>query len=318
MGWLHYIMPQLYWEFDHNSAPFADLVDWWAALCEENNVDLIIGHGFYRYDDDSWDDTNELPEQLRYISQYDIIKGSSFFSYKVLNSFDKEVVEFMERLNGYYWQEYASFPWESDVEKTSCEIGQEYEHGDCFDICPVGEEYVDGECVSICPIGEEYVDGECVSICPVGEEYVDGECQSVCPVGEEYVDGECQSVCPVGEEYVDGECQSVCPVGEEYVDGECQSVCPVGEEYVDGECESICPAGEEYVDGECESICGDDQYYDDGECVYNPCPDGYERIDGSCELIEPEETGCGFFNMISFSVMALVSILGFAFFRKWF
>jgi uncharacterized lipoprotein YddW (UPF0748 family) len=320
MGWLHYIMPQLYWEFDHNSAPFADLVDWWAALCEENNVDLIIGHGFYRYDDDSWDDTNELPEQLRYISQYDIIKGSSFFSYKVLNSFDKEVLEFMERLNGYYWQEYASFPWESDVEKTSCEIGEEYEHGECFAICPVGEEYVDGECVSVCPVGEEYVDGECQSVCPVGEEYVDGECQSVCPIGEEYVDGECQSVCSVGEEYVDGECQSVCPIGEEYVDGECQSVCSVGEEYVDGECQSICPVGEEYVDGECESICGEDQYYDNGECLYNPCPDGYERIDGACELIEiPDpDTGCGFFNMISFSVMALVSILGFAFYRKWF
>ncbi len=29
-GWLDYIMPQLYWEFDHGAAPFADLVDWWA------------------------------------------------------------------------------------------------------------------------------------------------------------------------------------------------------------------------------------------------------------------------------------------------
>ncbi len=317
MGWLHYIMPQLYWQFDHNSAPFADLVDWWVDLCEENNVDLIIGHGMYRYDDDSWDDTNELPEQLRYISQYDIIKGSSFFSYKTLNSQDKEVLEFMERLNGYYWQEYAGFTWDSDVEKQACAIGEEYIHGECVSVCPVGEEYVDGGCQSVCEVGEEYVDGSCQSACPVGEEYVDGSCQSVCEVGEEYVDGGCQSVCEVGEEYVDGSCQSVCEVGEEYVDGSCQSVCEVGEEYIDGNCQSVCEVGEEYVDGSCQSVCGTDQTYQDGSCVDNPCPDGYERVDGACELIVVEKTGCFLFNMATFSLMGLLSLLGFVIYRKW-
>ena len=320
MGWLHYIMPQLYWEFDHSSAPFADLVDWWADLCEENQVDLIIGHGFYRYDDDSWEDVNELPEQLRYISQYEIIKGSAFFSYKVLNSFDQEVVEFLERLSTYYWQDYASFTWESDVVKTSCAIDEYYDHGECFSICPVGEEYIDGECEPICPVGEEYIDGECFSICPVGEEYIDGQCESICPIGEEYIDGQCFSICPVGEEYIDGQCESICPVGEEYIDGQCESICPVGEEYIDGECESICPVGEEYIDGQCESTCGEDQYYEDGQCKYNPCDEGYERIDGVCQLIEIEEpanTGCGFFNAVSFAVMGLISFLGFVLFRKW-
>jgi len=92
-GWLDYIMPQLYWEFDHGSAPFADLVDWWAELTETYDVDLIIGHGFYRYADNSWTDPNEITEQLRYISQYDSIIGSSFFSYKTLNSFNANVVQ---------------------------------------------------------------------------------------------------------------------------------------------------------------------------------------------------------------------------------
>ena len=37
-GWVHYIMPQLYWQFDHSAAPYADLVDWWAALTDRKSV----------------------------------------------------------------------------------------------------------------------------------------------------------------------------------------------------------------------------------------------------------------------------------------
>ena len=116
-GWLDYIMPQLYWEFDHSAAPFADLVDWWAELTEEAGVDLIIGHGFYRYAENTWDNPNEMTEQLRYISQYDSIIGSSWFSYKTLNSFNNNVVQSLERIQEHYWTTYPAFPWESDVVK---------------------------------------------------------------------------------------------------------------------------------------------------------------------------------------------------------
>ncbi len=116
-GWLDYIMPQLYWQFNHSSAPFADLVDWWAELTEASGVDLIIGIGFYRYTDNTWDDPNELIEQLRYISQYDSIIGSSIFSYKTLNNLNTNIVSSLERLSLTYWTEYPSFPWESDVVK---------------------------------------------------------------------------------------------------------------------------------------------------------------------------------------------------------
>jgi|GEM_PF-382703 len=116
-GWLDYIMPQLYWEFDHSAAPFADLVDWWAELTEAHGVDLIIGHGFYRYAENTWDNPNEITEQLRYISQYDSVVGSSFFSYKTLNSPNSNVVQALERIVEHYWTEYVTFPWESDVTK---------------------------------------------------------------------------------------------------------------------------------------------------------------------------------------------------------
>jgi uncharacterized lipoprotein YddW (UPF0748 family) len=116
-GWLDYIMPQLYWEFDHSLAPFADLVDWWAELCETYDVDLIIGQGFYRYSDNSWTNPDEMTEQIRYMTQYDSIIGSSIFSYRTLNSSNANVVQALDRLQSIYWTEYPGFPWESNVEK---------------------------------------------------------------------------------------------------------------------------------------------------------------------------------------------------------
>jgi len=169
-GWVHYILPQLYWEFEHSAAPFADLVDWWADLTEANDVDLIIGHGFYRYDDDSWDNDNELLEQLRYISQYDSVIGSSFFSYRTLLSLDSEVVQAVDRLNNFYWTEYPAFPWESDIEKyvdPVCTVDQTLISGECVDndpVCTVDQTLISGECIDIpiCTDDQTLVNNACV------------------------------------------------------------------------------------------------------------------------------------------------------------
>jgi uncharacterized lipoprotein YddW (UPF0748 family) len=138
-GYLDYIMPQLYWQFDHSAAPYADLVDWWAALTEAHDVDLIIGHGFYRYAESSnnWTDENELLEQIRYASQYDSIIGSAFFSYKTFNSNDDEVVSALERLLNHYYKTELVTPWFVEDETP------------VDPICEEGETLVDGVCVII-------------------------------------------------------------------------------------------------------------------------------------------------------------------------
>ncbi|MFA5474160.1 MAG: family 10 glycosylhydrolase [Acholeplasmataceae bacterium] len=114
-GWLDYIMPQLYWEFNHSVARFADLVDWWVETVQGTGVDLIIGQGFYRYADNSWTDPSEITEQLRYMSQYDEIIGSSFFSHKVLNNPHANVVQALDRIGRYYWTGPVDFPWETGI-----------------------------------------------------------------------------------------------------------------------------------------------------------------------------------------------------------
>ena len=173
-GWVHYILPQLYWQFDHSLAPFADLVDWWADLTLANGVDLIIGQGFYRYTEGTWEDEKELIEQLRYISTKESIIGVSFFSYRTLISSNTMVQDSLDRLNDTYWTTYAGFPWESDVVKEedpiTCEIGQVLVDGECVDeplVCEYGYEEVNGECVLIpveCEDGFEFLNGGCVWI----------------------------------------------------------------------------------------------------------------------------------------------------------
>ncbi|MDO9628847.1 MAG: family 10 glycosylhydrolase [Acholeplasmataceae bacterium] len=174
-GWVHYILPQLYWQFDHSAAPFADLVDWWADLTQANGVGLIIGQGFYRYTEGTWTDDNELIEQIRYISTKESVIGVSLFSYKTLLSPNAKVTQTLDRLNTIYWTTYPGFPWESDVKKVeepiTCEIGEILVDGNCVPepiTCEIGYELVDGECILIpienCEDGYEFIDGECVLI----------------------------------------------------------------------------------------------------------------------------------------------------------
>ncbi|MDY0295663.1 MAG: family 10 glycosylhydrolase, partial [Acholeplasmataceae bacterium] len=153
-GWLHYIMPQLYWPFDHSLAPYADLVDWWAELCAENEVDLIIGHGFYRYaESNGWTNESEFLEQLRYNQKYDIIKGSALFSYKTLNNTNTLVTAALGRLSEHYWTDYVTFPWVSDVEPYEplvCLPNQTEVNGICVDnqpTCVDGQEWNGEACV---------------------------------------------------------------------------------------------------------------------------------------------------------------------------
>ena len=114
-GWLHYIMPQVYWGFNRDVAPFADIVDWWADIAEQGGVDLIIGHGFYRIleSNTDWQDTAELVEQVRYATTHPVVKGSVFFSYRTMTNPSVKVESSLERLNDSYWTRPVAPPWET-------------------------------------------------------------------------------------------------------------------------------------------------------------------------------------------------------------
>ncbi len=86
---IDYIVPQVYWELGHKIAPFADICDWWAKICENTNVDLYIGHATYRYGNDGeFENKLEVVNQVKYANEFSAVKGNVFFTAKTF--LDKE------------------------------------------------------------------------------------------------------------------------------------------------------------------------------------------------------------------------------------
>jgi len=78
-GWIDYVVPQLYWEFEHKNAPFGILLNWWS----KNHFDrpCYIGLGFYRAgSNEYWRDRNQLPRQLHAIRDLPDVGGEVYFS----------------------------------------------------------------------------------------------------------------------------------------------------------------------------------------------------------------------------------------------
>ena len=46
LGWIDYVCPQLYREFEHKQAPFGELIDWWSR--HTYGRDCYIGPGIYK------------------------------------------------------------------------------------------------------------------------------------------------------------------------------------------------------------------------------------------------------------------------------
>lgn len=87
--WVDYIAPQIYWSFNTKAAPYGELVQWWADVVKDTKVHLYIGHASYKKADinntnKDWENPEEIPNQLKFNSLYDEVKGSIFFSYRSL------------------------------------------------------------------------------------------------------------------------------------------------------------------------------------------------------------------------------------------
>ena len=90
-GYVDYIVPQLYWDFQHPLAPYGDLLLWWVDLCKGTKVDLYIGHGAYRLGDKGgYENPLEVVNQLKFANQFDNVLGNVFFTYKTFIDVEKE------------------------------------------------------------------------------------------------------------------------------------------------------------------------------------------------------------------------------------
>ncbi len=81
MGWIDYVVPQLYWERGHKLCDYDTLLAWWNRHTYGKH--LYIGHGIYRANTNpAWRDKNEIPKQIQALRQYATTQGSVYFSSK--------------------------------------------------------------------------------------------------------------------------------------------------------------------------------------------------------------------------------------------
>jgi len=78
---IDYIVPQIYWQFGHNSAAYAAVADWWNDTVKNSRVDLYIGQAAYKLGDPGWN-INELYYQMLYNRNLPNVRGSIIFSYR--------------------------------------------------------------------------------------------------------------------------------------------------------------------------------------------------------------------------------------------
>lgn len=100
-GWVDYVTPQLYWEFEHKAAPYQVLVDWWDK--HSYGKDCYIGLGIYKGGSNAaWRDKNQLPRMITSARATKNINGFAFFSSK---SFDKNPNGWSDSLRLKYFKE---------------------------------------------------------------------------------------------------------------------------------------------------------------------------------------------------------------------
>lgn len=84
-GWIDYIIPQIYWDFNFKPAPYGTLVDWWEKEVKGTHTNLYIGHGAYRIGSSkSWKNKYELIDQINYNRKEPRVLGSAYFGLATL------------------------------------------------------------------------------------------------------------------------------------------------------------------------------------------------------------------------------------------
>ncbi len=81
-GWADYVLPQLYWEHGHRSAPFEVLMPWWNQW--KYNRHVYYGLGVYRMAEPNcpacWKTPGEVLSQIRAIRALNVPSGYAFYS----------------------------------------------------------------------------------------------------------------------------------------------------------------------------------------------------------------------------------------------
>ncbi|HTL07317.1 MAG TPA: family 10 glycosylhydrolase [Chitinophagaceae bacterium] len=105
-GWIDYVAPQLYWEFEHAHAPYGPLLDWWNKHTYGKHC--YIGLGIFRAGSNAnWRQKDELTRMIREMRNMPNIQGAIYFSSK---SFDRNPNGWNDSLRNNYYRYPAIVP----------------------------------------------------------------------------------------------------------------------------------------------------------------------------------------------------------------
>jgi len=124
-GWIDYVAPQIYWEFEQPVAPYATLLDWWGKHAYDRHC--YIGLGIYKAGTNvAWRDKTQLPRQIESLRQTSNVQGMVFFS---STSFQKNPNGWNDSLQNNYYKRPALIPpmnWIDSTKPSAPAIRTEY------------------------------------------------------------------------------------------------------------------------------------------------------------------------------------------------
>ena len=86
-GYVDYISPQIYWNFNSSITPYGHLTEWWNKQLDGTGVDLWVSHGAYFYDEgtSAWKNPQgEMKKQVEFAREVLSYRGSMFYGYDEL------------------------------------------------------------------------------------------------------------------------------------------------------------------------------------------------------------------------------------------
>ncbi|HPR33528.1 MAG TPA: family 10 glycosylhydrolase [Prolixibacteraceae bacterium] len=85
LGWIDYLIPQLYWEIGHPDVDYITLCNWWNERAFGRHI--YIGHALYKLAENNspaWKNIRELPEQISISRRMKNIRGNACFRMRFL------------------------------------------------------------------------------------------------------------------------------------------------------------------------------------------------------------------------------------------
>ena len=97
-GYVDYLIPQIYWSFATNAAPFDNIARWWNRELDGTGVDFYIGHAAYKVADYA---NNEIGIQVEFARNLIAYKGSVYYGYEEFANNTKGLKDKITELNKY-------------------------------------------------------------------------------------------------------------------------------------------------------------------------------------------------------------------------